>query len=57
MSKELTQVKAYFVPENARKVIGAKKAMTLEIFGKSLGLRLIEPQISIKETQVVNVAT
>ena len=61
MSKELTQVKEYAVPENARKVIGTNKAMALElldeIFGKSLGLRLIEPQISIKETQVVKVAT
>ena len=48
------------MPAAARKVIGDKKAMALElldeIFSKSLGIRLIEAQISVKETQVVKLA-
>lgn len=49
------------MPPNTRKVIGDKKAIALElldeIFNKSLGIRLIEAQISMKETTVVKLAT
>ena len=61
LSKEMEQVKEYGIPASARKTIGEAKSIALEILdellAKNLQMRLFEPQISMKETQVVKVAT
>ena len=61
LSKSLQQVKEYGVPESARKVLGPARIAALEvldqILGNSLGLRLFEPKISLKETHVVKLQT
>ena len=48
------QVREYGIPAGARKVIGEPKAMALElldeILSSQLGVRLFEPQITLKET-------
>ena len=57
LSKEMEQVKEYSIPPSARKVMGEAKSIALEIIdellAKNLQMRLFEPQISMKETQVV----
>jgi len=53
-------VRDYNIPPSARKVIGESKSMALELIDellqKSLGMRLMEPQIVMQETQVVKIA-
>ena len=54
LSKEMEQVTEYGIPPSARKTIGDSKAIALEILddlmAKCVGIRLFEPQISMKET-------
>ena len=50
----MEQVKEYGIPPSARKTLGNSKIIALEvldeILSKSVGLRLFEPRISLKET-------
>ena len=54
LAKEMQQERDYSIPASARKVVVEKKSFALElldgILDKSLGIRLFEPQIKMKET-------
>ena len=60
IEKEIEQVKEYKIPVAARNNIGEAKAFAMEIIdeilGRSLGIHLLEPQISMREKSVVKLA-
>ena len=57
IQKEVEQVKEYKIPAAARNNIGEAKATAMEIIdevlGRCLGIHLLEPQITMREKNVV----